>query len=253
MECGLSAPAGDAASSSALASGPGAGLGAGVVCAASWAGFDALADAGGAACCMQPYSAKPAVSAARPLRSRQLNLTASWYHARLARAAWALVLAAVVGSAACAETARGPLAGASDAWANGPEASPAPSARAPLAQWDAYAEVQRWPAANSSPFTSQGHQPEQSVIVHVSEAARASYAALVTDTVFPDGTLLAELPTGAGGLGYAMHKVGNAWTYTELDARGGVLASGNLPLCAACHAQTPSDSVFGLPRAPSAP
>jgi len=90
------------------------------------------------------------------------------------------------------------------------------------------------------------------VTVRVSEPARGSYAALVTDTTFPEGTVIAELPTGPDGLGYAMQKQSGAWTYTELDARGGVLASGALPFCAACHSQAPSDRVFGLPRASSA-
>jgi hypothetical protein len=120
------------------------------------------------------------------------------------------------------------------------------------AVWDSYAEAMHWPAANSAPFTSHGHQPEQEVDVHVNDVARAAYGALVTDSVFPDGSVLAELPhasAGSGG-GYAMRKEAGQWSYLQLDARGSVLASGALSLCAGCHAQAPADRVFGPPREP---
>jgi hypothetical protein len=45
-----------------------------------------------------------------------------------------------------------------------------------------------------------------------------------------------------------MRKAGGSWSFFELDAHGGVLASGPLSLCAGCHAQAPADYVFGLPR-----
>lgn len=113
-----------------------------------------------------------------------------------------------------------------------------------------YAEVQHWPAVSAAPFTSRGHQPEQSVEVRVNELAHASYTALVTDTVFPEGSLLVELPSGPGH-GYAMRKASGVWSYFELDAKGGLLASGTpLALCDGCHAQAPADHVFGPPRAP---
>jgi hypothetical protein len=154
--------------------------------------------------------------------------------------------------AACTEPARGPLAGASDAWKNDPEPS-LPPAAVPRAVWDMYPEAQRWAPANSGPFTARGHQPEQQVDVHVNELARAAYVALVADTVFPDGSVLVELAHSAAspGNGYAMRKAGGQWTYLELDPRGGVLASGVLALCAGCHAQAPADRVFGLPREPA--
>ena len=185
-------------------------------------------------------------------RTRTLNRTASWYHARLLRAAWLhiAVTAVVCACVACAETARGPLAGASDAWSNPPEPALSIVAAVPLTVWDAYAEAQHWPPANQAPFTSHGHQPEQQVDVRVNEVASPSYAALVTDTVFPEGSVLAQLSHTGGGHGYVMRKLSGTWSYFELDSRGGVLANGTLPLCAGCHAQAPADHVFGLPRAP---
>jgi hypothetical protein len=105
---------------------------------------------------------------------------------------------------------------------------------------------------NEAPFTSRGHQPEQQVDVHVNDIARPAYGALVADTVFPDGSVLAELPHSitSGSVSYAMRKDSGGWSYFQLDWRGGVLALGALSLCAGCHAQAPADRVFGPPRQP---
>jgi len=153
---------------------------------------------------------------------------------------------------ACAETTNGPLAGASDAWASAPEPTSSPighPARAG-AVWEGYSEVLRSPSVTSAPFISRGHQPEQLVDIRVSEGARPTYAALVTDSVFPNGTVLAELSHNASGNGFVMRKSGGVWSYFELDAQGALLANGDLALCAGCHAQAPADRVFGLPRGP---
>lgn len=187
-------------------------------------------------------------------RSRTQNATSSWYHARLVRAALAILrvrtvlcLAVALGTG-CARPAQGPLPGASDNWASAPESRPPPAAPAPA--WDAYAEIRQWPSLNPAPFTSRGHQPEQQVDVRVSPDSRAAYLALVADTVFPNGTVLAELPHAAGGSGYGMRKANGAWNFVELDGNGGVRSSGALALCAGCHAHAASDCVFGLPQAP---
>jgi len=148
--------------------------------------------------------------------------------------------------AACAPAAQGPLAGASDAWAKPAAARTAPPK--PAQTWDAYAAALEWPALNGAPFIAHGHQPEQAVDVRVSADCRNAYRALVTDTVFPDGCVLAELAKSADGPGYGMRKLNGSWTYFQLGARGGVLAEGALSLCAGCHAQAPADDVFGLPR-----
>jgi hypothetical protein len=147
---------------------------------------------------------------------------------------------------ACAPAAQSPLAGASDAWKKPADAKqtsvPAPPA------WESYAEVKQWPALNAAPFVSHGHQPEQSVDVHVNPESRELYQALVSDSVFPDGSVLAELPRGRDGRGYGMRKVDGAWRFFELNGDGGLISSGALSLCAGCHAQAPADGVFGLPR-----
>ena len=150
---------------------------------------------------------------------------------------------------ACTPVERGPFAGASDSWKNA--APPAASSAAPPpVAWASYAEAQSWPPANSAPFPSRGHEPAQQVDVRANELARPSYAALVTDTVFPDGSVLLEQAhsSSTSGFSYAMRKEAGQWGFFQLDAHGGVLASGTLTLCAGCHAQAPADHVFGLPR-----
>lgn len=106
------------------------------------------------------------------------------------------------------------------------------------------------PIVTAAPFTTRGHLPEQSVDVRVNELAHPRYSSLVTDSVFPDGSVLAELSHNASGNGYVMRKSAGSWSYLELDPRGAVLASGVLPLCVGCHEQAPSDHAFGVPRAP---
>jgi hypothetical protein len=101
---------------------------------------------------------------------------------------------------------------------------------------------------NAAPFTSRGHQPELRVDVHVNPESRSSYSALVADTVFPDGSVLVELSHVNPGRGLGMQKTHGIWSFLELDAKGGVVESGALPLCVGCHAEAPADSVFGLPR-----
>jgi hypothetical protein len=110
--------------------------------------------------------------------------------------------------------------------------------------------VLRLPKVTTTPFTSRGHLPEQQVDLRVNDAARANYVALVTDTVFPDGSVLAQLSHNASGTGYVMRKSAGVWSYFELDPQGAVLKSGTPALCVGCHDQAPADRVFGLPRAP---
>jgi hypothetical protein len=106
------------------------------------------------------------------------------------------------------------------------------------------------PSVTSTPFASRSHLPEQSVDVHANDVARAQYAALVTDSVLPDGSVLAEVAHNGAGNCYVMRKSAGAWSYFELDSLGTVLVSGTPALCVGCHRQAPADQVFGLPRGP---
>jgi hypothetical protein len=106
------------------------------------------------------------------------------------------------------------------------------------------------PIVTATPFTSRGHLPEQAVDVRANEVARSQYAALVTDSVFPDGSVIAELAHDRAGKSYVMRKSGGAWSYFELDALGSVLVGGGPALCVGCHDQAAADHLFGLPRSP---
>ena len=166
-----------------------------------------------------------------------------------------LLIATLPALLRCAQSVQGPLPGASEGWLNNSEPQPASpvsaeAVRTAVVPWSGYAEVQHWPPVNSAPFLSRGHRPEQQVDVRVNAAAAPSYAGLVTDTVFPEGSVLALLPHSGSGHGYVMEKHSGTWSYRELDAQGGVVSAGQLRLCASCHAQAPADAVFGLPREP---
>lgn len=153
---------------------------------------------------------------------------------------------------ACAESVQGPLAGASDAWANpiAPQPTSSPSAKPAQLAWEGYAELLRLPTVTAEPFTTRGHLPPQSVEVRANDAARGLYPQLVPDSVFPEGALLAELSHDATGNGFVMRKQAGNWSYFELDSRGALQESGGSAWCAGCHVQAPSDHVFGPPRAP---
>jgi hypothetical protein len=137
---------------------------------------------------------------------------------------------------------------------------PAPNApaRAKITPWARFAEVSAWPTVTEAPFPSQGHQAElPSARVRASPEAREAYAALVQDSVLPEGSVLALFHESADGVTrgavYVMQKTGGSWQYLLLDAVGRE-GSGAIPgRCAGCHADAPADHLFGLPRSRSAP
>ena len=135
-----------------------------------------------------------------------------------------------------------------------PPATPSapPSQAAPRETWARLGEVESWPAANDTAFSTRGHLVKPShAIVRVSPDARSPYLALVTDTVFPDGTLIAMFHQSRDGsergLVYAMEKTKNVWSFVALDPDG-TKRSDNLEVCALCHKGGVADHVFGLPR-----
>jgi hypothetical protein len=153
---------------------------------------------------------------------------------------------------ACARPAEGPLPGASDAWRQKqPRTAAKPEPEAPV--WSSQAEVRSWPPLNEQPFLSRGHLPAVEVDVVASAASRDAYLALVTDSVLPQGTLIAERAhdlAAANAHQLVMQKRADGWSYLDLDARGRVLAEGRLARCEGCHALAPADHAFGLPRRP---
>jgi hypothetical protein len=134
-----------------------------------------------------------------------------------------------------------------------PAAPSTPAATAaPREPWSRFAEVESWPALNDTSFATRGHLVKPSYArVRASAEAREVYAALVTDSVLPDGATIAMFHEsrdgGEKGLVYVMEKKGASWMFLALDANGNP-TSENVNVCALCHRGGVADHVFGLPR-----
>ncbi len=123
---------------------------------------------------------------------------------------------------------------------------------APRPTYARFEEALAWPPIDSAPFEVQGHPRAQPLaLTHVSPDAREAYGALVTDGALPDGSVVAMEHRGADGVTrgtvYVMEKRDGAWSYLEVDARGGVLDPAPTR-CPICHAGAVADHLFGPPR-----
>jgi hypothetical protein len=90
--------------------------------------------------------------------------------------------------------------------------------------------------------------------VRVSPDARPGYETLVSDSILPEGTLVALFHaerTGRAGAVYVMEKRGSTWSYLVLTPRG-VVVDGATARCSGCHHGAVGDGLFGLPRAKGA-
>lgn len=147
-----------------------------------------------------------------------------------------------------------------------PPASPRTSARVtsppapPPVIWDRFGEISTYPAA-SAPFPNDGHPGAGAhATVRVSPDALAAYRALVTDSVFSDGVVVALFhdggPDAAAGPVYVMRKLAGAWEFLSLGADGrlppGPERARAISTCPHCHEAAVADHLFGLPRPPSA-
>lgn len=137
-----------------------------------------------------------------------------------------------------------------------PHPSAAASARPAAKQrdkWERFAEVVAWEPVNPEPFVSSGHFGGRlAVNVRVSPEARRPYAELVAGGELPRGSVIAAFHTdaryGRPGPVLAMVKGARDWEYLSLDAEGGIVERGALPLCLRCHAEGIADQLFGLPK-----
>jgi hypothetical protein len=123
---------------------------------------------------------------------------------------------------------------------------------APRESWSRFDEIKGYEAVNDTPFSTRGHLVKPShAVVRVSPDAREKYLGLVTDSVLPDGSVIAmfhQSRDGAtSGSVYVMEKKASEWTFVALDAEGAV-TSENLNVCALCHRGGVADQLFGLPR-----
>lgn len=134
------------------------------------------------------------------------------------------------------------------------EADPAPSsASSPCLGPQVVPPRSQLAVVNAEPVSTLGHGPEGRVgRILISPASRSTYLELVADSRFPDGTwILAEELSSIDGpvaRSYVMHRTKGTW---EFGGLAGTEAASPFTQaeCRGCHAQAPSDFVFGLPRA----
>jgi hypothetical protein len=123
--------------------------------------------------------------------------------------------------------------------------------------WEHFAEASTWPKVIER-ASARGHATgEYSVDVRVAPAFCDEYRRLTAGQTLPVGTIIAAFHrnrvTGDAASIYAMSKRGSgSWDYVVAEPNGAIVARGDLPLCARCHAEAPADSVFGARVADSA-
>jgi hypothetical protein len=109
------------------------------------------------------------------------------------------------------------------------------------------------PALNLRPFVNRGHDAQRGFAdLRVSPLARDAYISLVSDSVLPEGSLVAlvfcdETRTEQRSV-YAMQKLAAGWEFLALDSAGRPDPKVDLTACARCHEGAPADDLFGLPR-----
>jgi hypothetical protein len=109
------------------------------------------------------------------------------------------------------------------------------------------------PPLTIKPFVNRGHDRERGFAdLRVSSFARDAYIGLVSDSVLPEGSLVAlvfcdETRTAQRSV-YAMQKDANGWQFLALDAAGRPDPEVDLAACVRCHEGAPADDLFGLPR-----
>ena len=109
------------------------------------------------------------------------------------------------------------------------------------------------PPLTTKPIVNRGHDGERGFAdLRVSPLARDAYIGLVSDSVLPEGSLVAlvfcdETRTELRSV-YAMQKDANGWQFLALDTNGRPNPEVDLAACARCHEGAPADDLFGLPR-----
>lgn len=188
----------------------------------------------------------------------------AWYHGGLTLAAR---FAGLVGGVLCAalHVSCGPPAesehpGSSDAPYGAPASASTPPEPKPQ-PYPGWPSISAWPSLQAQAgdsetpptrFASLGHGGGRfTYSVHVDPASVEAYRNLVIDHPFPeDSTLFVRLfdeKSGDPGPIYAMRKAGSKWEFAELSPDGLVVRR-DAETCRRCHAEAPTDYLFGLPR-----
>jgi hypothetical protein len=169
---------------------------------------------------------------------------------RAAGALRARPVVAVLGLAACAVSPEA----ATRARSNTPRTPTTEKAVEGAHVWPAFAAFRTWPPLVSEPFPSRGHDPPRWLSdPRVAPGSTEVYRAAVPGTRFPAGftvgVLHIERDSGAEHSLFAMEKRSDGrWDYVVADRSGVIRERGRLALCERCHAEAPSDGLFGLPR-----
>ncbi|HET9959215.1 MAG TPA: hypothetical protein VFQ61_32220 [Polyangiaceae bacterium] len=110
-----------------------------------------------------------------------------------------------------------------------------------------------WPRLNRSPIPSEHWFGNYLAEVRASPGAERSYANLVTDTLFPDGTWLIEslreARSGRSGPILVLARSDGEWSYWIASRSGGLAPPRQVEACKGCHDAAPAAPVFGLPPA----
>jgi hypothetical protein len=125
------------------------------------------------------------------------------------------------------------------------------------AHWEGMAALSGMQTAGPA-FSSRGHFVDgRPATVLVNAAAAAPYLARHPEGRFPAGAVLVErLAAGRTERGALLAMIkrapgsfeaGGDWEYLVAQSDGAVEDRGSLVLCARCHAEAPSDWVFGVP------
>lgn len=105
-----------------------------------------------------------------------------------------------------------------------------------------------WPSTTPAPITVRGHDGgHYTALVRVSPAARAAYSHWTRGARMPPGTVIAmfhELAQKPGPVYVMSKRPDDSWRFMVLDAAGHVSSEPTV-LCRRCHAEAPSDDVFG--------
>lgn len=178
----------------------------------------------------------------------------AWYHAPVgmpaphtARPRWrsrcpgALPLTLLL---ACSAAPTAPLAPASSQ-----RATPARPAPQPV-RWAHWAQLSHWQRLPAEPFPSAGHPGAGLAQAHLPPEWAQAYRQLSVGRPLPPGALVAlSLRATADGppeRWLAMERGGAGWRYLQLD-REGFITSRDDERCRRCHAEAPTDGLFGLP------
>jgi hypothetical protein len=134
--------------------------------------------------------------------------------------------------------------------------SPQAAASATPDAWPAAQALDKLAVIDERELPSSGHNPPYwSGKVRVNETLAETYRVLGPTSTIAEGSVAIEQHHDASGGGEALYGMqkraagfdpqGGDWEYLVLDPSGQIRTRGALPFCARCHAEAPTDHLFG--------